>query len=152
MKFIKYKIPELIISLAPVTLPYKILNCKMNNISVERITFLNELDSFTLIKFISKFRYFDIYDNEIIKIKEFLHNLDNNSIYSVIPLATMSPKLDDPYIILSKQILITQYSNPYTLHNYLNEQLRKFCEDFNIEDLNNFRIYLKFRKIDATNK
>jgi len=57
-------------------------------------------------------------------------------------------KDEDPHLILSKQILITKYSNPLIIKEFLNDQLNKaFIEfDFNIDNKYHYLIF-KFKKI-----
>jgi hypothetical protein len=44
----------------------------------------------------------------------------------------MFARNNDPHIILSKQILITKYSNHQVIYNYLNNQMSIAKEDFDI--------------------
>jgi hypothetical protein len=54
----------------------------------------------------------------------------------------MFGKDDDPYIILSKQILMSKYSDPKTISDFLISQSEIAINDFELTSLNN-EIYLK---------
>jgi hypothetical protein len=49
---------------------------------------------------------------------------------------------------MSRQLLITRYSNPEVIRSYLWKQFEKASEDFDIGELGQFYCYFKFRKID----
>ena len=42
-------------------------------------------------------------------------------------------KDEEPYLILSKQILVTRYSNHITINNFINKQLDIALIDFNFK-------------------
>jgi hypothetical protein len=45
--------------------------------------------------------------------------LDNDSIYTVIPIISMFGKENDPHLILSSKILVSKYSSSKVIHNFL---------------------------------
>lgn len=96
-----------------------------------------------------KFSYFYIPCFELKYFISFTSKLDNNSLFTVIPLISPFGKDGDPHLILSKQILMTSYSSPVLIDEFLNNQLDKAILDFDL-DLNNkfFYIILKFKKIE----
>nr|AWX52928.1 hypothetical protein [Lactarius sp. (in: basidiomycete fungi)] len=103
-----------------------------NVISKKEITFLKDVDNYINVKPISRFRYFNIWALENSRIREFLYSLDELSIYTVIPFITVSSKLDDPILILSRQILVTMNSDPLIIHDYITKQYEIAVQDFNI--------------------
>jgi len=121
----------------------------MKIISVNKVTFLKDIDIYKKVKYLDKFRYFDGLDLENGKIRQFLFSLDDLSLYTVIPFITISGKLDNPYLILSRQILVSMNSNPIIIHNYIFNQLAIALDDFNIDNLNSYSIYFKYRKVSV---
>ena len=84
---------------------------------------------------------------DIDNIKDFILLLDSEKIYVVIPFISITNKSDDPQIILSRQILITKYSSPLIVHNYINDQLETAIRQFSIDDLQVFYLHLNFKQV-----
>jgi len=128
----------------------------MKNIYIElfkrtsntQITFLKDIKNHIKTDKSGKFKYFYISYFQIKRIEDFILNLDDNSLYTVIPILSIFGKDEDPHLILSKQILITKFSNPLIIKEFLNDQLNKaFIEfDFNIDNKYHYLIF-KFKKI-----
>ena len=62
----------------------------------------------------------------------------------------MFAKDNDPHIILSKQILVTNNSSSKVIHDYLNSKLDQAIIDFgltNLEDENRFQFIFKYKKV-----
>jgi hypothetical protein len=117
-------------------------------ISDEKITYLSDIKKHINIDKRSKFKYCYIPFIESKGIREFISKLDDNSFYTVIPFLSIYGKNEDPHIILSKQILITNYSNPLTVINFLNYQLDLAYNQFQINSLDNFHyLIFKYKKI-----
>lgn len=119
-------------------------------ISTDSITFMKDLNDFMSVSPKGKYKYFKTICFDIVEIKEFIHFLENDSIYIVIPFISNSGKLDDPLLILSRQFLVTDASNIITIRDYIWKQYTKAIDDFNIDELDNYRCYFKFRKIELT--
>lgn len=51
-------------------------------------------------------------------IHSFIMNLKDDKIYIIIPILTANNMIDEPYIMLSQQILVTKNSNPKLLISY----------------------------------
>jgi hypothetical protein len=57
-------------------------------------------------------------------------------------------KVEDPHIILSKQLLITHYSNPKVISEFLAAQLHISMNDFEFDSLDKFHyLIFKYKKI-----
>jgi hypothetical protein len=78
-----------------------------------------------------------------------MDNLEDNSLYTIIPLISLHGKDEDPHIILSKQILVSSYSNPWLINDFINKQLDKTLNDFefNLDNKFYYLIY-KYKKIN----
>jgi len=79
----------------------------IKNISSNKITLLKDINSNILIDKRGKFQYFYIPNFEIRGVRDFISKIDENSIYTVIPIISRFAKDNDPHIILSKQILFS---------------------------------------------
>jgi hypothetical protein len=64
-------------------------------------------------------------------------------------MISIDGKEDKPHLILSQQFLMTQYSSPDTIMNFINNQLHTAYSDFNFDlDLDNrFYLILKYKEI-----
>ena len=83
-------------------------------------------------------------------VEMFILNLDNTSFYTVIPFISKYGKVEDPHIILSRQILLTGYSNPKTVYDFIGEQLGIALNDFGLSTPkihNNHYLIFKYKKI-----
>jgi len=61
---------------------------------------------------------------------------------------TINKSIDDPYITLSKKILITKYSNPLILHNFLINKIDRTDESFEFGELQYYWLTLKYKSIE----
>jgi len=119
-------------------------------ISTKAITMLKDIDHLIKINKIGKFKHYYIHNMEILGITNFISKLDDDAIYTIIPIISMFGKTDDPYIILSKQILVTRDSSPKVIHEYLNSKLDQTILDFGSVSLdggNHFQLIFKYKKI-----
>jgi hypothetical protein len=61
----------------------------------------------------------------------------------------MYGKDDDPHLIFSKQILISSYSNPNIINDFIINQLDKIVNDFDLNLENKFYyLIFKYKKIE----
>jgi hypothetical protein len=65
-------------------------------------------------------------------------NLEPLKVYTIIPILSVTKSFDDPYIILSKQILVTKYSNPSIIHQFLIDKYSRTDDMFEFGDLQYF--------------
>ena len=66
-------------------------------------------------------------------VKNFLNNLDHDKIYILIPFISVNDRSDEPFTILSQQILITRNSTPVLLSNFIDDKTFKAFKLFNPE-------------------
>jgi hypothetical protein len=109
----------------------------LKSTSSTKIAFLKDVKSNILIDKRGKFNYYYIPFFHISGISSFLTNLDDN-FYSIIPLLSIKGMNDDPHLILSKSLLLTHYSNPILVSNYLKNQLDIAINDFEISSLDKY--------------
>jgi hypothetical protein len=114
-------------------------------ISTNEITMLKDINNLINIDKKGKFTYCYIPNMERMGIINFLAKLENDSYYTIIPIITMSAKDNDAHIILSKQILVSNYSNSKLIHDYLNTKLDQAICDFGCTNLDNNSYYLIFK-------
>jgi hypothetical protein len=120
-------------------------------ISTKEITFLKDLDNRILIHKNGKFYYnSNICNSELDYsiIKDFLSKLEFNKIYTLIPYLSINNKTDEPYIILSKQILISKASDSFILYDYIDDKIKETINLYNIDQLENFYIIFKFKQVN----
>jgi hypothetical protein len=53
--------------------------------------------------------------------------------YILLPFISVNNRVTDPYLTLSRQILISKQSNPILIYNYLDERLNIAFSDFGID-------------------
>ena len=119
-------------------------------ISTKEITMLKDIDHLIKINKIGKFKHYYISNMQPLGIKNFISKLEDDTIYTVIPIISMFGKTEDPYIILSKQILVSRNSSPKLIHEYLNSKLDQTILEFGsicLDGGNNFQLIFKYKKI-----
>jgi hypothetical protein len=117
-------------------------------ISTKEITYLKDVKKTIDVNCYGEFKYYKVFRTQLEDIKNFLFNLDENKIYTVIPLISVNCRIDDPSLILSRQILVTKFSNPVLIHNLIYEKLEISTEQFGFVDLQFFFTILKYKAID----
>lgn len=117
-------------------------------ISTKDITLMKDLNDFFSVSPRGKYKYFSTYSYDLQHLYDFLQLLDEDSIYIVIPFISKDGRLNDPSLFLSRQILVTESSSIDVIRTYLFNQWVKADDHFNIGDLDNYKCYLKYRKVD----
>ena len=79
-----------------------------------------------------------MFRNDLESIKNFISNLDKNKIYIFIPLMSIDKNINDPYFILSRQIMVTKHSNPLIICAFILNRLNKTDEMYCRADLQYF--------------
>jgi hypothetical protein len=92
-----------------------------------------------------RFNYIYIPYFDIKFLREFITSLEPSSLYTVIPLLSFDGRDDKPHLILSKQILLTKYSSPELINNYLKNKLDIAMIDFEFRLDNEKFHYLVFK-------
>jgi len=87
---------------------------------------------------------------ELRGIQNFITKLELDNVYTVIPILSMFAKINDPHIILSKQILVSNNSSSKLIHEYLDFKLNQAIIDFgavNLDGSNYFQLIFKYKKV-----
>jgi hypothetical protein len=122
----------------------------LKTISTKDITLLKHVNDTIILNKNGKFKHFYLLNCSKARLLDFLASLDNESLYTMIPLISMNGSDNDPQIILSKQILVTNLSSPIVIHDFLSTKIEQAIFDFGITNLENnlpFYIVIKFKKL-----
>ena len=119
----------------------------LQNVSIDNIMFLKDINRAINLDNSSKCDYFIIPKFELNLINMFINNLREDTLYSVIPLISKYGKIDDPYLVLSRQFLVTRYSNISTITNWLADKTDIAITQFNIDELENHCLIFRYRKV-----
>lgn len=65
----------------------------------------------------------------------------------MIPILSRNARPDQPHIILSQQILMTNNSNAMLISNYLSDKIRDSYDLYNIGTDDNLQITFKYKEI-----
>jgi hypothetical protein len=125
-------------------------------ISTKKISLLKDLDKRISINKSGKYSYFhnceskyefcnELHSNIMFK---FLHDLDDKKIYILIPFISANNRPDQPYIILSQQILVTNHSNYSLLTKYINDKINETINLYKLYDLEEFHVTFKYKQIE----
>ena len=123
------------------------------NLSTKDISFLIDIDRNIEINKRNKAFYFKIFGLNLDQIQNFIYNIRDNDVLLIYPFISVSCKLSDPYLSLSRQFLITNKSNPTVIASYLYDQLEKCGNDFgfDLDDLD-FYLIFKYKKVYLNDK
>jgi hypothetical protein len=126
----------------------QIKNKMLELISTKSITYLRDLDMKIKINKDGKFYYSKFIEINNSNLREFLCNLEDNSIYTLIILYSKDDRTDEPYIVLTQQILITNNSMPLLIYNLIMNKLDRTIELYDMDLLNlNGKIIFKYKKV-----
>lgn len=115
-------------------------------ISTKEITYLKDLDKRIKLNLYGKFNYWRIYEVRNYKICQFLSELEDNKVYTLIPYISANDRTDEPFIVLSQQILITSNSNSLLINEYINNKINNTKYLYNITELEGVIIF-KFKEV-----
>jgi hypothetical protein len=111
----------------------------MNNIkqyiSKNNITFLVDIDKSINVNKFGKSYYQKFFRIDLDLIKNFINIIEDNKIFLVFPLISVSCRIDTPYLNLSRQFLITNKSNPNLIYDFINCQLDLAYSDFGMDNI-----------------
>jgi hypothetical protein len=82
------------------------------------------------------------------EIWRFLYQLDSNKVYTVIPLLSKNNRPDQPYIILSEQILVTNNSRAMLITKFIANKYENVIDLYDIKDLDNLNLVFKYKQIN----
>ena len=71
-----------------------------------------------------------------------------NKIYILIPLLSKNNRPDQPYIVLSQQILVANNSNAMLIAKYLEDKINETKDLYGINDPDNLNLIFKFKEIN----
>jgi len=114
-------------------------------ISIDNIMFLHNIIKEIFINQSSKSNYYEINNFEIRDFHDFFNKLDSNSLYTVIPVLSPSNDHNKPYIVLSRNILVSKYSSYRDLHPFIFAKYHEALEDF--DKYNSFHVTLKYKRV-----
>jgi hypothetical protein len=83
---------------------------------------MKDLNDFFSVSPRGKYKYFSTYSYDVQHLVDFLQLLDEDTIYIVIPFISKEGRLNDPFLILSRQILVTKSSSIDVIRTYLFNQ------------------------------
>jgi hypothetical protein len=109
------------------------LNNLNKYISTNNISFLIDFDKTINIDKSGKAYYFKSSNIDLDNINNFIINLEEGGIYLINPLISINCIINDPYLTLSRQFLVTSNSNTQLIHSYLNKQLEIAQNSFGFE-------------------
>ena len=122
-------------------------------ISTKEITYLKDLDKIIKLNKYGRCNYLRIYEITNSKIWNFLKELEDNKVYTLIPYISANDRPDEPYIVLSQQILITPNSNINLLTEFITNKINNTINLYNITELEGVIIFkYKQVKIDFQDK
>ena len=116
-------------------------------ISTKEITYLKDLDNRIRINKYGKFNYYKLNELSNSKIWNFLSDLEGNKVYTLILFLSKNDRPDEPYIILSQQLLVTSNSNSYLIYDYINSKFDETTILYNISVLEDFLLIFKFKQV-----
>nr|YP_009487320.1 hypothetical protein [Russula virescens]AWB36222.1 hypothetical protein [Russula virescens] len=124
-------------------------------VSTKNITLLNDFGVNQNLRFNKNGKYFysiinhgiDGYDLEIKHINKFLNQLDDKKVYIIIPILSVNNTPDEPFIILSKQILVSKVSNEKLITDYLNNKSELFFNIYLTDKPEQMFITFKYKEI-----
>jgi hypothetical protein len=65
----------------------------------------------------------------------------------LIPFISKNNRIDEPYMILSQQLLVTLRSNPMVISHYINMKIEQSLTLYNIDELERFNIVFKYKEV-----
>jgi hypothetical protein len=125
----------------------EINNKLLDIISTKEISYLKDLDKRIKFNKYGKFHYHKIYEYNIELIYNFIKELHSDKIYTLIPIISANNKPDEPIIILSQQILITNNSNVLLFREFLNDKIRETLNLYGVNNIEKCKLIFKFKEV-----
>ena len=83
---------------------------------------------------------------EMKRIKFFIELIKFDEIYEIVPIISITGRSQDPFLTISNSILISSFSNPVTINNYLFKKLSVASEQFET-DFDDYFLIFKYKKV-----
>jgi len=106
------------------------------HITTDKISFLIDFDKTINIDKSGKAYYYRTFNIEQIGITNFISNLKDEEIYLVNPLISINCRIDNPYLTLSRQFLVSNESKPALITKFLSTKLIHAEDDFGFDSEN----------------
>lgn len=117
-------------------------------ISTKDITFLWNLDKRIEVNKFGKFNYHNFGEEiHVNNIWKFLSQLDENKIYTIIPVLSKNNTPDEPFIILSQTFLVTKHSSYILIKKYLHDKIILTSELYKVDEIDNLSITFKYKEV-----
>jgi hypothetical protein len=117
-----------------------------NAISTKDISFLYNLDKRIKINAEGIYNFETFSELHIYDFIRFLHKLESDKIYVVIPILSKNNTPSQPFIVLSQQFLITRKSNYWLITKHLYDKSEE-CGDLYDIDSSILKITLKYKEV-----
>lgn len=104
-----------------------------NDISNENITFLKDINKHVNFSLNGEFKYCTIKNLDVRILGGFIDGLTQGSIYTVIPFVSTSLLIGDPFLVLSRQFLVTKHSSYEIVNKYCRDQFNIAISQFNLD-------------------
>jgi len=117
-------------------------------ISSKDITFMSDIPKTLLVDKSGEFKLLANLNFEPKWTREFLTSLKSESLYTLTPFWSVTGNKDEPYFILSKQLLVTKYSDPTKVNKFLASKLVNTIEQFGITNrIEIYHLIFKYKEI-----
>jgi hypothetical protein len=121
-------------------------------VSTVDIDNLNSIDNRININKTGKYNHFQMFKININIINNFILNLNDDKLYVLIPLISITNRIDRPYTTLSRKILISKFSNHKLITEFFNNKLMEFHEDIEVDEGElDFYLIFKYKSITLEN-
>jgi hypothetical protein len=125
----------------------KIWKYFLKNISTSKINLLADINKELFINKFNKSNYFNIRNNDKLSYLNFINSLTSDSLYTVVPILSLTGKPDKLYIVLGRSFLVSSYSSTEVIYEYILDHYNDSSDDYNLESLENYIITFKYKKI-----
>lgn len=120
----------------------------LKNISVRDITLMADVNKEWFINKSGKSFYYEINNFEMNYFSNFITGLSSNSLYTIIPIVSPSNDPTEPYLVLSRSILVSHYSDYRLIHHYLFDKYNHAIENFGMDEYDSeFKLIFKYKRI-----
>lgn len=117
-------------------------------ITTKDISYLWNLDKRIRVNAEGKYNYHTLIELHNSDIWRFLHKLESDKIYVVIPILSKNNTPEEPFIILSQQFLVTKKSNHILISKYLSDKIDKTYDLYDMTYKYDLNITLKYKEVN----